>query len=42
VPIIKETLSDLTDPENPTLYLPDGTPLLGKEIISPDGEEIPF
>jgi uncharacterized protein (TIGR02391 family) len=41
-PIIKDTLSDLTNPDDPTLYLRDGTPLLGKEKNSEDEDEIPF
>ncbi len=41
-----KNLSDLTDPDNPEVYLPDGTPLLGKFVprpnpISEEGE-IPF
>jgi uncharacterized protein (TIGR02391 family) len=38
-----ENLSDLTDPDNPEFYFPDGTPLLGKFVPHPNPkEEIPF
>ena len=41
---ILETFKDLTDTENPELYLPDGTPFLGKiiESVSDEDDDIPF
>jgi uncharacterized protein (TIGR02391 family) len=40
-----ESLKDLTDPDNPELYLPDGTPFLGRFIAQSNPvqeEELPF
>jgi uncharacterized protein (TIGR02391 family) len=40
-----KSLEDLTDPDNPELYLPDGTPFLGRFTAQSNpaqGEEIPF
>lgn len=39
-----ENLKDLTDPDSPEAYLPDGTPFLGRFVAlpNPQEEEIPF